>query len=74
MVLLNDRVVETAFAIAYARRTMAVIRQNLAWSAWYNAIAIPVAAVGLVQPWLAAIGMSVSSIAVIGNALRLRLG
>jgi len=74
MVLLNDRVVETAFAVAYARRTMGVIRQNLAWSVWYNAIAIPIAAVGLVQPWLAAIGMSISSIAVIGNALRLRRG
>ncbi|KTG16373.1 MULTISPECIES: heavy metal translocating P-type ATPase [unclassified Guyparkeria] len=74
MVLLNDRVAETAFAVDYARRTMAVIRQNLAWSVWYNAIAIPIAAVGLVQPWLAAIGMSVSSIAVIGNALRLRRG
>jgi len=74
MVLLNDRVAETAFAVDYARRTMGVIHQNLAWSVWYNAIAIPIAAVGLVQPWLAAIGMSVSSIAVIGNALRLRRG
>ncbi len=74
MVLLNDRVAETAFAVAYARRTMGVIHQNLAWSVWYNAIAIPIAALGFVQPWLAAIGMSVSSIAVIGNALRLRRG
>ncbi|WP_372592121.1 heavy metal translocating P-type ATPase [Guyparkeria sp.] len=74
MVLLNDRVVETAFAITYARRTMSVIHQNLTWSVWYNGIAIPVAALGFVQPWLAAIGMSVSSIAVIGNALRLRRG
>jgi len=72
MVLLNDRVVETAFAVTYARRVMGVIRQNLTWSVWYNGIAIPVAALGFVQPWLAAIGMSVSSIAVIGNALRLR--
>ncbi len=74
MVLLNDRVSETAFAITYARRTMGVIHQNLTWSVWYNGIAIPVAALGFVQPWLAAIGMSVSSIAVIGNALRLRRG
>ena len=74
MVLLNDRVAETAFAITYARRTMGVIHQNLTWSVWYNGIAIPVAALGFVQPWLAAIGMSVSSIAVIGNALRLRRG
>ncbi|MCL7751827.1 cadmium-translocating P-type ATPase [Guyparkeria hydrothermalis] len=74
MVLLNDRVAETAFAVGYARRTMGVIHQNLTWSVWYNAIAIPIAALGFVQPWLAAIGMSVSSIAVIGNALRLRRG
>ncbi|MFP4639052.1 MAG: heavy metal translocating P-type ATPase [Guyparkeria sp.] len=74
MVLLNDRVAETAFAITYARRTMGVIHQNLTWSVWYNGIAIPVAALGFVQPWLAAIGMSLSSIAVIGNALRLRRG
>jgi Cu2+-exporting ATPase len=74
MVLLNDRVAETAFVVTYARRVMGVIRQNLAWSVWYNGIAIPVAALGFVQPWLAAIGMSVSSITVIGNALRLRRG
>ncbi|MFW6020921.1 MAG: heavy metal translocating P-type ATPase, partial [Guyparkeria sp.] len=74
MVLLNDRVAETAFAVGYARRTMGVIHQNLIWSVWYNAIAIPIAALGFVQPWLAAVGMSLSSIAVIGNALRLRRG
>lgn len=74
MVLLNDRVAETAFAVNFARRSMGVVHQNLTWSIWYNAIAIPIAAIGLVQPWLAAIGMSLSSIAVIGNALRLRRG
>ncbi|MFP4295263.1 MAG: heavy metal translocating P-type ATPase [Halothiobacillaceae bacterium] len=72
MVLINDHLAQVGFALGYARRTMRVIRQNLRWSMWYNAIAIPLAAVGFVQPWLAAIGMSASSIIVILNALRLR--
>lgn len=74
MVLLNDQLTQISFALRYARRVMNVIRQNLVWSVWYNAIAIPFAAAGLVQPWLAAIGMSISSLTVIGNALRLRRG
>ncbi|MGC9457046.1 MAG: heavy metal translocating P-type ATPase [Halothiobacillaceae bacterium] len=72
MVLINDHLTQVGFALGYARRTMSIIRQNLRWSMWYNAIAIPLAAVGFVQPWLAAIGMSASSIIVILNALRLR--
>jgi len=74
MVLLNDQLAQVDFALRFARRVMSVIRQNLVWSVWYNAVAIPFAAAGLVQPWLAAIGMSISSITVIGNALRLRRG
>jgi len=48
-----------------------VIRENLVWAAAYNAIAIPAAAFGFVTPVLAAIGMSVSSLVVVANALRL---
>ena len=51
---------------------MSVIRQNLAWAAFYNLFAIPAAALGLLNPWLSGIGMSLSSAIVIGNALRLR--
>ena len=54
-----------------ARRTMATIRQNIRWSYAYNALAIPAAALGLVPPWLAAIGMSLSSIVVVWNSMRL---
>jgi len=72
MVLINDRLSQVAFGLGYSRRTMHIVRQNLRWSMWYNGIAIPLAAVGFVQPWLAAIGMSSSSILVILNALRLR--
>ena len=60
--------------LGLARRTRAVIVQNLAWASAYNAIAIPAAAMGWVAPWLAALGMSASSLLVVGNALRLRVG
>ncbi len=59
-------------AILMARRARHVIRQNIAWAIVYNFAAVPFAAAGLVPPWLAAIGMSASSLVVIANALRLR--
>ena len=63
-------VIEPMLRIARAiRRT---IRQNLAWAAAYNGLAVPLAAAGLVPPWLAAIGMSASSLVVVANALRLK--
>lgn len=58
-------------AIALARRTQAIVRQNLAWALGYNLLALPLAASGLVTPWLAAIGMAASSLLVTLNALRL---
>ena len=48
-----------------------MVRQNLAWAGGYNIIALPVAIAGLVPPWLAALGMALSSLLVLGNALRL---
>jgi Cu2+-exporting ATPase len=58
-------------AVRTARRATAIVRQNLAWAAIYNLVALPVAALGLVPPWLAAVGMSASSLLVVLNALRL---
>jgi len=60
-----------AVAIAEALRGFAVIRQNLWWALAYNAIAIPLAAAGHLTPLAAALGMSLSSLLVVGNALRL---
>jgi P-type Cu2+ transporter len=71
VVILSDRIERAATAIGDARRTLAVIRQNLAWAALYNAIAIPAAALGFLSPMVAAVGMSVSSLVVVANALRL---
>jgi Cu2+-exporting ATPase len=50
---------------------MRIVRQNLIWAVVYNATALPLAVVGMVPPWLAAIGMSASSLVVVLNALRL---
>ena len=71
VVILSDHVECAATAIGVARQTLAVIRQNLAWAIAYNAIAIPAAASGFVTPLFAALGMSLSSLVVVANALRL---
>ncbi len=71
VVLLSDRIECAATALEVARRTLTVIRQNLGWATVYNAIAIPAAAFGLVTPLVAAAGMSLSSLVVVANALRL---
>jgi P-type Cu2+ transporter len=59
-------------ALLVARRTRQIIKHNLVWAALYNVMALPAAAAGVVPPWLAAIGMSLSSLVVVGNALRIR--
>ncbi|WP_038035792.1 MULTISPECIES: heavy metal translocating P-type ATPase [unclassified Thioalkalivibrio] len=72
LVLLSDRLDHLPQALDQARHTRRVIRQNIAWAIGYNVVALPVAAAGLLTPWLAALGMSLSSLLVVGNALRLR--
>ena len=61
-----------AKALVMADRTKAVIQQSLLWAFIYNIVAIPVAMMGWVNPWVAGIGMSLSSLAVTLNAWRLR--
>ncbi len=72
MVLLSERLMEIAHALQLARLSMSVMRQNFAWAIAYNLIAIPLAVLGWVSPWLAALGMSASSLIVVANALRLK--
>jgi len=61
-----------ADAIALARATMSVIHGNLAWAFGYNLVAIPLAALGYLNPLFAGIAMSASSLIVVTNSLRLR--
>lgn len=54
-----------------ARRTRAIVRQNLVWAAVYNAVCVPLAIGGLMPPWLAGLGMAASSLLVVLNSARL---
>jgi Cu2+-exporting ATPase len=70
-VLVGNRLGALPAAVVLARRTMRIVRQNLAWAIGYNALTVPFAAAGMLPPWLAALGMSMSSLLVTFNALRL---
>ena len=70
-VLLSGRLSSLTLAAGTAAKTMRVIQQNLVWATLYNLLAIPAAALGLLSPWMAGVGMSVSSALVVLNALRL---
>ena len=70
IVVLGDDLSRVADAIVHARRTYRVIRENLVWAFAYNLVAVPAAAFGFVTPLVAALGMSASSLMVVGNALR----
>ena len=71
VIMLGDSLHPITTAIRLSAATMRIVRQNLAWAVVYNATALPLAAAGMVPPWLAAIGMSLSSLVVVLNALRL---
>jgi len=71
MMLMGESLTPLADGLQLSRRTLSVIRQNLAWAVCYNLVALPLAAAGWVAPWMAAIGMSASSVLVILNSTRL---
>ena len=70
VVLLRDALPEVLFTLDAAGKAMRLVRQSIGWALAYNAIALPAAALGLVGPLEAALGMGASSIAVLLNALR----
>ena len=71
VIMLGDSLAPLTTAVTMSAQTMRIVRQNLAWAIVYNTLALPLAALGYVPPWLAAIGMSASSLIVVLNALRL---
>ncbi|MCC6714459.1 MAG: heavy metal translocating P-type ATPase [Gammaproteobacteria bacterium] len=72
MVLLRGDLHGVLEALDHARKTRRIIRGNLWWALFYNVIGLPAAVLGLINPLIAAAGMSLSSLFVLGNALRLR--
>ena len=72
MILLRDDLAAVPDAIALARATFRTIRRNLAWAFCYNLLALPLAALGFLNPLIAAATMTLSSVFVVWNSLRLR--
>jgi len=72
IVLLNSEIGAIPESLNLARATLRTIKQNLFWAFFYNAAAIPLAALGFLSPILCALAMGASDLVVIGNALRLR--
>jgi Cu2+-exporting ATPase len=70
-VLLNGDISQIPQLIQHAQKTMRVIKQNITWAIVYNAVCIPLAFFGLLTAWQAGLGMAISSIIVVANALRL---
>ena len=71
MLLLSNDLTVIASGRRVAKKMLRIIKQNITWAISYNTLALPAAALGYVAPWMAAIGMSASSLLVVGNALRL---
>ncbi len=72
VVLMNDSLISVSNAVGLSKATIRNIRENLFWAFFYNCLGIPVAALGFLNPMIGAAAMSVSSVFVVTNALRLR--
>jgi len=72
IVLMSGNPIKAVEAVALAKKTFVTIKQNLFWAFFYNVTAIPLAAVGLLNPMIAAAAMGLSDIFVVGNSLRIR--
>lgn len=72
IILIKDNIMDVARAIRLSHATMKKIKQNLFWALAYNIGAIPIAAIGLLSPIIAAAAMALSSISVIANSTLLK--
>lgn len=72
MVLLDERFESIYEAYKLSRRTYSAVKENLGFSLLYNAITVPLAVMGFVNPLVAAFSMSLSSLIVVGNSLRIK--
>ena len=70
-VVMGDSLINVAKTWVLTRRTVRIVRQNLGWAAFYNAVCVPLAVVGWLPAWLAGLGMALSSLLVVANSLRL---
>ena len=73
VLLMSNRLSDLDFGFVVANKAFRLIRENLIWAIAYNLFAIPAAVIGWLEPWHAALGMSLSSLIVVLNALRLYL-
>ena len=71
VILVGNQLQRLPQLIQQSKRTKSIIKQNIIWALFYNGSVLPLAAFGLLPPWAAAIGMSLSSLVVVFNALRL---
>jgi Cu2+-exporting ATPase len=74
VVILREDLSEIPLLLGLARRTMRIVRQNLVWAFAYNAVAVVIAAYGLLRPIVAAAAMVLSSVCVVHNSMRLNRG
>ncbi|MFN7691770.1 MAG: ATPase P, partial [Bacteroidota bacterium] len=68
----NNQMIDVYEAIKISQATMHTIKQNLFWAFFYNVIAIPVAAIGMLSPMIGALSMAFSDVIVVGNSIRLK--
>lgn len=72
LTLVNGDIAKVTDALEISQETLKIIKQNLAWAFGYNALSIPIAALGRLNPMVASIAMALSSISVVANSLRLQ--